>query len=46
MIRRNIDITLRLVNVIAVNRSVNGNRIDSIEIVISDNKEINNEDRY
>ena len=44
MIRRNIE-TLGLVNgtignVVAVNRSVDGNRIDSIKIVISDNKEI------
>ncbi|KYN27890.1 DNA repair and recombination protein pif1, mitochondrial [Trachymyrmex cornetzi] len=41
MIRRNIDVTLGLVNgtirnVVAVNRSVDGNRIDSIKIVISD----------
>ncbi|KAG5328405.1 PIF1 helicase, partial [Acromyrmex heyeri] len=45
MIRRNIDVTLGLVNgtignVVAVNRSVDRNRIDSIKIVISDNKEI------
>ncbi|XP_029173510.1 uncharacterized protein LOC114942334, partial [Nylanderia fulva] len=45
MIRRNIDVTLGLVNgtignVVAVNRSADGNRIDSIKIVISDNKEI------
>ncbi|KYN29042.1 hypothetical protein ALC57_01533 [Trachymyrmex cornetzi] len=45
MIRRNIDVTLGLVNgtignVVAVNRCVDGNRIDSIKIVISDNKEI------
>ncbi|KAG5318516.1 PIF1 helicase, partial [Pseudoatta argentina] len=45
MIRQNIDVTLGLVNgtignVIAVNRSVEGNLIDSIKIVISDNKEI------
>ena len=45
MIQQNIDVTLRLVNgtrsnVVAVNRSVDGNRIDSIKIIISDNKEI------
>ena len=44
MIRRNIDVTLGLVNgtignVVAVNRSADGNRIDSIKIVSSDNKE-------
>ena len=44
MIRRNIDVILGLVhgtvgNVIAVNCYVDGN-IDSIKIVISDNKEI------
>ena len=38
MIRRNINVTLGLVNgtignVVAVNRSVDGNRIDSIKIV-------------
>jgi len=27
-------------NIVAVNRSVDGNRIDSIKIIISDNKEI------
>ncbi|KAG5342735.1 PIF1 helicase, partial [Acromyrmex heyeri] len=45
MIRRNIDVTLGLVNgtisnVVAANRFVDGNRTDSIKIVISDNKEI------
>jgi len=45
MIRRNIYVTLGLVNgtidnVVAVHRYVDGNHIDSIKIVISDNKEI------
>jgi len=45
MIWWNIAVTLRLVNgtvdnVVAVNHSVDGNRNDSIKIVISDNKEI------
>ena len=43
MIRRDIDVTLGLVNGMignAVNHSVDGNHIDSIKIVISDNKEI------
>lgn len=44
MIRRNIDVTLGLVNgtvgnVVAVNRAADGNRIDSIKLVTSDNKE-------
>jgi len=45
MIRRNIDVTLEFVNgtignVVAVNRSVDGNHIDFIKTIISDNKEI------
>ncbi|XP_018375726.1 PREDICTED: LOW QUALITY PROTEIN: ATP-dependent DNA helicase pif1-like [Trachymyrmex cornetzi] len=45
MIRRNIDITLGLVNgtigiVIAIHRSIDGNRIDSVTIVTSDNKQV------
>ncbi|KYN10993.1 ATP-dependent DNA helicase PIF1 [Trachymyrmex cornetzi] len=45
MIQRNIDITLGLVNgiigiVIAIHRSVDGNRIDSVTIVTSDNKQV------
>ena len=45
MIRRNIDVTMGLVNgtignVIVINCSLDGNPIDSIKIVISDNKEI------
>ena len=44
MIRRNIDVTLGLVNgtigkVVAVNRAADGNRIDSIKLATSDNKE-------
>ncbi|KAG5316890.1 PIF1 helicase, partial [Acromyrmex insinuator] len=45
MIRQNIDVTMGLVNgtignVIVINCSLDGNPIDSIKIVISDNKEI------
>ncbi|XP_025266373.1 uncharacterized protein LOC105249112, partial [Camponotus floridanus] len=44
MIRRNIDVTLGLVNgtignVVAVNRAADGNRIYSIKLATSDNKE-------
>ena len=51
MIRRNVDVTLGFVNkmigsIVAVNRSVDRNRIDSIKIVISDNKEITKTNRY
>ncbi|KYN23120.1 ATP-dependent DNA helicase PIF1 [Trachymyrmex cornetzi] len=45
MIRRNIDVTLGFVNgtigiVIAIHRSVDGNRIDSVTIVTSDNNQV------
>ncbi|KYN11189.1 ATP-dependent DNA helicase PIF1, partial [Trachymyrmex cornetzi] len=44
-IRRNINVTLGLVNgtidnVVAINRSVDENRIDSVTIVTSDNKQV------